>query len=90
MTTHTAERALAPQDTLQTNDASLHISPAPACDVDREVMKLLSQRYGDGLVYLHEPAQHPHYERAVHLGLVSADGYLTAAGQSLINRHCWY
>ena len=55
--------------------------------VDADVWRLLSQRYGDGLVYMNDSTQRIPYRRAVRLGLVNPDGYLTAAGQALVHRH---
>lgn len=56
------------------------VSPTVGSPVDPAVSRLLRCRYGDGLIYLHDTTQRPVFELAMSLGLVSADGYLTAAG----------
>lgn len=61
-------------------------NPAPSSRLDRSVVRLLTQRYGDGQVYLNEGDDPRPYEQAVNLGLVSTEGYLTAAGYSLVSR----
>ena len=55
--------------------------------LDSGVVRLLAQRYGDGQVYLHDGDDPRPYHRAVSLGLVGTDGYLTAAGYSLVSRY---
>lgn len=60
--------------------------PAPVPRLDRSVVRLLAQRYGDGQVYLNEGDDPRPYQQAVSLGLVSTEGYLTAAGYSLVSR----
>ncbi|MGI9333954.1 MAG: hypothetical protein ACR2RL_12460 [Gammaproteobacteria bacterium] len=77
MNTHTAQRTMHPEFSLHANEIV----------VDPDVWRLLSQRYGDGLVYLNDSTQRVPFHRAVRLGLVNPDGYLTAAGQALVNRH---
>ncbi len=54
--------------------------------VDEALLQLLGHRYGDGLVYLRDDGERRLFERAVSMGLVSREGYLTPAGRSLIAR----
>ncbi len=58
-----------------------------ACAIDEDVLELLGHRYADGLVYFGDSAEHTVFERAVHLGLVSRDGYLTPEGRAIVARH---
>lgn len=46
----------------------------------KSIARLLDQRFGDGLVYLREAADRDVLRRAIQLGLISADGYLTTSG----------
>ena len=52
--------------------------------VDPEITQLLTHRYADGLVYLGEAQEQGAYHRAISLGLVNDEGYLTPAGRSLM------
>lgn len=56
-------------------------------DVDQAILMLLGHRYGDGLVYLRNEREQQLYHEAVRRGLVSADGYVTPQGLSLLARH---
>lgn len=58
-----------------------------ADDVDQGILKLLGHRYGDGLVYLRSDGEQQLFHEAVRLGLVSAEGYVTPRGLSLLARH---
>lgn len=51
-----------------------------------ELARLLSQRFGDGLVYLADSDDHRLLREAVASGLVSRDGQLTAAGYRILRR----
>ncbi len=53
---------------------------------DADMIRLLSQRFGDGLVYLADEADEEILRLAVESGLVSADGHLTSAGHRLLQR----
>ncbi len=53
---------------------------------DTDMIRLLSQRFGDGLVYLADDADEEVLRLAVKSGLVSADGHLTSAGHRLLKR----
>lgn len=60
----------------------------PQTDVTQEqeqqpLLTLLGQHYGDGLVYMRETGDRLLLKRAMVLGLVSEDGYLTPAGYQL-------
>ena len=54
--------------------------------VDQALLQLLGHRYGDGLVYLRDDGERRLFERAIRLGLINREGYLTPAGRSLIAR----
>ena len=56
-------------------------------EVDAAIVSLLSNRYGDGFVYLRGQEERSLYEQAKHLGLISGEGYLTPTGRSLIVRY---
>lgn len=45
-----------------------------------DIAALLGQRYGDGLVYLRERSDRLLLERAMSMGLVNDEGYLTPSG----------
>lgn len=52
--------------------------------VDRgEFARLLSQHFGDGLVYMADETDRPLLETAIDAGLISPDGHVTAAGYRL-------
>ena len=55
--------------------------------VDQGILKLLSHRYGDGLVYLRNDSEQRLLHEAVRLGLVSSEGYVTPRGLSLLVRY---
>ncbi len=55
-----------------------------AHDVDPAIVKLLAHRYGDGWVYLRGAEERKLYARAVGLGLINRDGYVTREGRELI------
>lgn len=54
--------------------------------VDQALLQLLGHRYGDGLVYFRDDGERRLFDRAVSMGLVNREGYLTPAGRSLIAR----
>ncbi len=54
--------------------------------VDPEITGLLTHRYADGLVYLGDAREQVAYRKAMNLGLINTEGYLTPAGRSLIVR----
>lgn len=49
--------------------------------------RLLDQRYGDGQIYLTDVKDRVVLKAAVHMGLVSADGYLTQSGRRFWANH---
>lgn len=51
------------------------------------LFNLLDQHFGDGLVYLGGPQDWEALHRARHLGLVSAEGYMTEEGYRFWRRH---
>jgi hypothetical protein len=53
---------------------------------DSAIVQLLGHRYGDGLVYLQDRSEKTTFDKAVSLGLVSREGYLTPEGRSLLAR----
>jgi len=48
---------------------------------------LLQRRFGDGSIYLQSREDRLLLKKAVQLGLVTTDGYLTPAGQRFIATH---
>ncbi|MGI9335959.1 MAG: hypothetical protein ACR2RL_22660 [Gammaproteobacteria bacterium] len=74
-------------DSLNNAAQASYAAPISAARLDLGLVRLLAQRYGDGQVYLNQGDDPRQYERAVRLGLVSTEGYLTAAGRSLVSRH---
>ena len=56
-------------------------------DVDQAILMLLGHRYGDGLVYLQNDAEEQLFDKAVQLGLVSSEGYVTPRGLSVLARY---
>ena len=58
----------------------------PSEQVDQALLQLLAHRFGDGLVYLRDDGEKRLFERAMRMGLVNREGYLTPAGRSLIAR----
>ncbi len=52
--------------------------------VDSEITGLLTHRYADGLVYLGDARELGAYRKAMSLGLINAEGYMTPAGRSLM------
>jgi len=53
---------------------------------DAAMTRLLSQRFGDGLVYIAEDSDRELLQQAMANGLVSGDGHLTSAGHRLLKR----
>ena len=53
-------------------------------EVDPAIVKLLAHRYGDGLVYLRGAEERKLYARAVGMGLINRDGYVTREGREVI------
>ena len=58
-----------------------------AHEVDPAIVKLLAHRYGDGLVYLRGAEERQLYARAVGLGLINRDGYVTREGRDVLAAH---
>ena len=58
--------------------------PPQGDPIEPDLLRLLDHRYGDGLVYLREDDERGLLARAIRLGLVSPDGYITPKGQSAI------
>ena len=52
----------------------------------RDFIRLLSQHFGDGLVYLADDADRLLLKNAIDYGLISPDGRVTAAGYRLWRR----
>lgn len=55
--------------------------------LDQAILQLLGHRYGDGLVYFRDDGERRLFERAVNMGFVSREGYLTPAGKSFLARN---
>lgn len=51
-----------------------------------EIVRLLSQHFGDGLVYLADDTDQEILRQAIDAGLVSPDGQLTTAGYRALKR----
>ena len=68
------------------NTGRLSRVSANADPAEAEIARLLSQRFGDGLVYIAEERDHKLLEQAVADGLVSSDGHLTVAGYRALKR----
>lgn len=66
--------------------AGLRPVAADVSVAEAEIARLLSQHFGDGLVYIAEESDHRLLRQAMADGLVSADGQLTAAGYRLLRR----
>ena len=61
------------------------IRAVPPFDV--AILKLLANHYGDGSIYFREQFERKLYAQAMSMGVVSADGLLTAAGRSAVARY---
>ena len=59
---------------------------SPANIETRDFVRLLSQHFGDGLVYLADEADRLLLKTAIDDGLISPDGHVTAAGYRLWRR----
>ena len=55
--------------------------------VDSAIVRLLAQRFGDGLVYLRDTSEKQVLKQAVVMGFVNPEGYLTPEGMSLLALH---
>lgn len=51
-----------------------------------DFVRLLSQHFGDGLVYIADDADRSLLQNAIDVGLISPDGHVTAAGYRLWRR----
>ncbi|MGI9333209.1 MAG: hypothetical protein ACR2RL_08645 [Gammaproteobacteria bacterium] len=51
------------------------------------MLMVLGQRFGDGLVYLHDRDDERLRDEAIRLGFVAEDGYMTAAGKAFWLTH---
>lgn len=51
-----------------------------------DFVRLLSQHFGDGLVYMADEADRLLLKTAIDVGLISPDGHVTAAGYRLWRR----
>ena len=58
---------------------------SPSID-SQDFVKLLSQHFGDGLVYLADEGDRVLLKAAVDYGLISLDGHVTVAGYRLWRR----
>jgi len=61
--------------------------PAEPTEVEPQIVKLLANRYGDGLVYLRGQEERELYDRAQRLGLINREGYLTPTGRRVLARY---
>jgi hypothetical protein len=51
---------------------------------ETDIVKVLSNRFGDGVVYLSKNMPRKVYNLAVKRGFISADGYVTRKGRTLL------
>lgn len=68
------------------NPAQPSATPSPPVIDSRDFVRLLSQHFGDGLVYLADEADRLLLKTAIDDGLISPDGHVTAAGYRLWRR----
>ena len=61
--------------------------PAEPPEVEPQIVKLLANRYGDGLVYLRGQEERDLYERAQRMGLINREGYVTPTGRRVLARY---
>lgn len=54
---------------------------------ESEIAALLQARFGDGLMYPGKNHSRNIFNRAIELGFLDNDGYLTRKGRSLLTRH---
>lgn len=57
---------------------------------EKELVEVLEHHFGDGIVYVPKEggsAARRNFVRAVELGYISEDGYLTRKGRALVARH---
>ena len=72
---------------MNSSNCSRVMRAAPGVTVNRkEVVRLLSQRFGDGLIYMTDDTDQEILRHAVETGLVSSDGQLTPAGYRVLKR----
>lgn len=56
---------------------------------DRDIARLLANRYGDGTVYLPSGGAMELYHTCMALGFVSTDGFITSKGRRLLTRYTY-
>lgn len=54
---------------------------------ESQIAALLEARFGDGLMYLTKNNSYSLYNKAIELGFVDSEGYLTRKGRALLTRH---
>ena len=57
---------------------------------EEELLEVLEHHFGDGIVYVPKEsgtAARRNFVRAIELGYISEDGYLTRKGRALVARH---
>lgn len=53
---------------------------------ETDIVKILNNRFGDGVVYLSKNMPRRIYSLAVRKGFISEDGYITRKGRTLLAR----
>ena len=62
-------------------------NPQMSSPSERELVRVLACRYGDGTVYLPKGMPGMLFLACQDLGLISADGFITRAGRELVARY---
>ena len=55
--------------------------------VESEIAAMLEARFGDGLMYLSRNNSRSLYQKALEMGYVDQEGYLTRKGRTLLTYH---
>ena len=55
--------------------------------IESEIAAMLEARFGDGLMYLSRNNSRSLFQKAVEMGFIDHEGYLTRKGRSLLTHH---
>ncbi len=55
--------------------------------IESQIAALLEARFGDGLMYLSKNNSQSLYKKAIEMGFIDSEGYLTRKGRSLLTHH---
>lgn len=69
---------------MSTMPSSFALDRHDAPQGDRDIARLLANRYGDGTVYLPSGASIALYRSSIERGFVSAEGFITTKGRRLL------